>query len=137
VTDPGSSEIGSIHYVDSTILDFPKEVQDYFRAIIELVNEKSRLRFRSSFADISDFDKSWIIRELFLNPKTRERIFDLRSLALEGFYSDYHDPWYRGITPWELVKFQGKRISGTKKDWSFLKVWRDNAPVKDDRIHGP
>ncbi|MDA4111314.1 MAG: gluconate 2-dehydrogenase subunit 3 family protein [Thaumarchaeota archaeon] len=126
-SDPGSREVGSVNYVDSTLFDFPKEVQDYFRGIIELVNQRSRTRFLQRFAGLSDFDKSWVIRELFLDPKTREKIFDLRSMALEGFYSDYHDPWYGGVTPWELVKFGGRRISGLKKDWSFLKIWKDET----------
>jgi hypothetical protein len=89
------------------------------------VNGKSNEKFGSDFSEISDFDKNLVLRTLFLDPKNREGMFDLRSLALEGFYSDYHDPWYEGITPWKLVKFEGKRISDLKKDWTFLKVWKD------------
>jgi len=138
VSDPGAWEVGSVNYIDSTLFDFPNEVQNYFRGIVELVNQRSQVRFHGSFANLSDFDKSWIIRELFLDPKTRERIFDLRSLALEGFYSDYHDPWYRGVTPWELVKFGGRRISGMKKDWNSLKVWKDRTTEEtESKNHGP
>ena len=123
--DPGASEVGTIHYVDSTLFDFPREVQGYFRGIVDLVNKRSVSHFQNEFSGLSTFNKNWILRDLFLDPKTRERIFDLRSLALEGFYSDYHDPSYRGVSAWELVHFEGKRISGIKKDWSFLKIWRD------------
>ncbi len=125
MTDPGALEVGSVNYVDSTLFDFPKEVQRYFRGIISQVNAKSRKKFGSDFCEISDSDKNLVLKSLFLDPKTREGVFDLRSIALEGFYSDYHDPWYRGITPWKLVKFEGKRISDLKKDWMFLKVWKD------------
>ena len=128
-TDPGAKEVGSIHYVDSTLYDFPIEVQKYFRGIVKLVNQRSSLRFQKQFSSLSDFDKNWMLRELLLDPKTRERVFDLRSLALEAFYSDYHDPGYNGVTPWELVQFRGRRISGIKKDWSFLKNWRESATV--------
>jgi hypothetical protein len=132
VSDPGAKEVGTIHYVDSTLLDFPKEVQGYFRGIIDLVNQRSRSYFQEPFTELSLFNKNWILRDLFLDPRTRERIFDLRSLALEGFYSDYHDPWYQGVSAWELVHFQGKRISGLKKDWSFLKVWKDSIREKNE-----
>jgi hypothetical protein len=130
VSDPGAKEVGTIHYVDSTLFEFPGEVQKYFRRVVDLVNQKSVSRFQNQFSDLSTFNRNWILRELFLDPKIRERIFDLRSLALEGFYSDYHDPEYEGMTPWELVQFRGKRISGLKKDWSFLKIWRDVATSK-------
>jgi hypothetical protein len=129
-TDPGANEVGSIHYVDSTLFDFPKEVQKYFREIVELVNQRSISRFQKQFSVLPPFDQSWILRELFLDPNVRERIFDLRSIALEGFYSDYHDPGYKGVTPWELVQFGGKRITGMKKDWSFLRIWRDSETEK-------
>jgi hypothetical protein len=130
VTDPGAREVGAIHYVDSTLLDFPKEVQGYFRSAVDLVNQRSRSHFQDEFSGISAYNKNWILRDLFLDPKTWERIFDLRSLALEGFYSDYHDPSYQGMSAWELVHFQGRRISGIKKDWSFLKIWRDAVTQK-------
>jgi hypothetical protein len=138
LSDPGAKEVGSVNYVDSVLFDFPKKVQDYFRENIELVNQRSSLRFQNAFANLSESDKSFVIRELFLDPKTRERIFDLRSLALEGFYSDYHDPSYNGITPWEVVKFQGRRISGIKKDWNFLKVWKEQSTKETDvKTHAP
>lgn len=122
---PGAREVGSINYVDSTLIDFPKEVQEYFREIIKLVNETSLKQFGRLFSELSIGEKESTVRKLFLNAETRERIFDLRSIALEGFYSDYHDPEYGGITPWQLIKFGGKRISDLKKDWTFLRVWRD------------
>ncbi len=128
-SDPGAKEVGSIHYVDSSLFDFPLEVQEYFRGIVSLVNQRASLRFEKQFSDLSDFDKNLILRELLLDPKIRERIFDLRSIALEGFYSDYHDPGYNGTTPWELIQFRGRRVSGIKKDWNFLKNWRDSAKV--------
>jgi len=124
-SDPGAIEVGSVNYVDSTLFGFPTEVQRYFRGIIALVNAKSKEKFGSDFHEIGDYDKDLLLKSLFLDPKSREGVFDLRSIALEGFYSDYHDPWYRGVTPWELVKFEGKRISDLKKDWTFLKVWKD------------
>jgi len=125
VSSPGALEVGGVNYIDCTLFAFPKEVQEYFRGIIKLTNEKSRERFRRDFALLEDPDKEFVLKSLFSDPVTRERAFDLRSLVLEGYYSDYHDPLYNGITAWEAIKFEGKRISGIKKDWSFLKIWRD------------
>ncbi len=128
---PGAQEVGAVNYIDCTLFDFPREVQDYFREITKLVNEKSRKRFSRDFPEISDLDRDSVLQSLFLDPRTRERAFDLRSLALEGFYSDYHDPWYEGATAWDVAKFGGKRISGIKKDWTFLRVWRDFDQKKE------
>ena len=89
------------------------------------MNDKSKERFSKNFTDLETTDQDLVLRGLFLDPRTRERTFDLRSIALEGFYSDYHDPWYYGVTPWELVRFGGKRISDLEKDWTFLKVWKE------------
>ena len=131
--EPGANRVGAVNYIDSTLFELPAEVQGYFRSAIKLVDEESTRRFSSNFADLGDSSKkSIILRQLYLNPKTRERMLDLRSLALEGFYSDYHDPWYSGTTAWEFVGFQGKRISDLKKDWSFLRIWRESAGKKNN-----
>jgi hypothetical protein len=126
VSSPGGLEVGGVNYIDCTLLAFPKEVQEYFRGIIKLTNEKSKERFRRDFASLEDPDKEFVLKSLFSDPVTRERAFDLRSLVLESYYSDYHDPSYNGITAWGAIKFEGKRISGIKKDWSFLRIWRDS-----------
>jgi hypothetical protein len=125
VSSPGALEVGGVNYIDCTLLAFPKEVQEYFRGIIKLTNEKSKERFRRDFAALEDPDKEFVLKSLFSDSVTRERAFDLRSLVLESYYSDYHDPLYTGATAWEAIKFEGKRISGIKKDWSFLKIWHD------------
>ncbi|MCL4518427.1 MAG: gluconate 2-dehydrogenase subunit 3 family protein [Thaumarchaeota archaeon] len=124
-TEPGALEVGVATYIDSTLDSFPPPVQQYFRDCISVVDSRSQNKFQSKFVDLSGADKNIVLRELFLDPKTRERVFDLRSLALEGFYSDYHDPWYDGATGWDFTKFGGKRVSDIKKDWSFLRVWRE------------
>ena len=123
--EPGANEVGAANYIDSTLHAFPPPVQEYFRDCISVVNTLSIKKFQSDFAGLSDADKNIVLRELFLDPKTREKAFDLRSLALEGFYSDYHDPWYNGVTGWQFTKFGGKRVSDIKKDWTFLQVWKD------------
>lgn len=123
--EPGAKEVGTVHYIDSHLHEFPKEVQDYFRETIQMIEDLSRKLFVKRFRDLKDPDKNIVLRTLYLDPKTRERTLDIRSLALEGFYSDYHDPWYDGVSGWEVVGFSGKRISGIKKDWTFLKVWKD------------
>ncbi len=123
--EPGAKEVGAANYVDSDLSTFPGEIQEYYRESIRLVDELSERKFGRSFVNLSNGDKNILLRDLYLNPKTRERMFDLRSLALEGFYSDYHDPWYEGVSGWEFTGFSGKRISDLKKDWTFLRIWKD------------
>ena len=55
----------------------------------------------------------------FFGPVTRERAFDLRSLVLESYYSDYRDPSYNGVTAWGAIKFEGKRILESRKTGGF------------------
>jgi hypothetical protein len=126
VSDPGANEVGTVNFIDSDMFDSPTEVQNYIRQTIRLVNETSKQRFSNEFTSLSDTDKNVILRYLFSDSEWKKQMFDLRSLVLDGFYSDYHDPWYKGVTAWQLAKFEGKRISDIKKDWSFLKIWRES-----------
>jgi hypothetical protein len=103
----------------------PTEFQNRFSDSVSMLNDISREKFGERFSDLEMHRQNQVFRTFFLNPETRERAFDLRSLCLEGFYSDYHDPWYRGISGWEYVEFKGKRISDLKKDWSFLRIHRE------------
>ena len=75
MTDPGALEVGSVNYVDSTLFDFPKEVQRYFRGIISQVNAKSRKKFGSDFCEISDSDKNLVLKSLFLYSEDQRRSF--------------------------------------------------------------
>ncbi|MGI0080349.1 MAG: gluconate 2-dehydrogenase subunit 3 family protein [Nitrososphaerales archaeon] len=124
-TEPGAREVGTVRYIDSHLYEFPKEVQDYFRDTVRMIEDLSGRLFAKPFRDLNDPDRNIVFRKMYLDPKSRERALDIRSLALEGFYSDYHDPWYEGLSGWEVVGFSGKRISDLKKDWTFLKVWKD------------
>jgi hypothetical protein len=123
--DPGALTVGAIDYIDSVLHDSPKERQQYFRQAIEDLNLVCEKKFSSQFSALTPDQKDLSLKEFYLNPRTREKMFDLRSIVLEGFYSDYHSPEYNGVTGWEYVEFGGKRISDIKKNWDFLRVWRD------------
>jgi hypothetical protein len=125
-TDPGAATVGALSYIDSSLFGMPKESQNYFRGAIQYVNQESSKRFSRKFSGISSDEKNSLIHDLFTNSMSRERMFDLRSLVLEGFYSDYHDPSYQGPTSWDVIGFGGKRISNLSKDWTFLQVWKDS-----------
>lgn len=131
--EPGAITVGAISYIDSSLFDFPKEVQEYFKKAIVQVDEKSTKTYSRKFKNLESSERDAVLRGFFLDPNTREMMFDLRSIVLEGFYSDYHDPSYEGITAWEYVGFGGKRISDLKKDWSFLKVWKERQSPRKER----
>lgn len=124
--EPGANTVGATSYIDSFLFSLPDGAKQYFREAIESLEEKCVSKFRRRFRDLTIPERNEVLKEYYLDPKTRERMFDLRSLALEGYYSDYHDPNYEGITAWQYVEFGGRRISDLKKDWSFLKVWKDH-----------
>lgn len=126
-TDPGALTIGAISYIDSLLYDLPKNSQQHFREAIKLLDKDCKNKFSKNFAEIKPEQRDSALRDFYFNSKTREMMFDLRSLVLEGFYSDYRDPSYSGVTAWEYIEFGGKRISDIKKDWSFLKAWKDHT----------
>jgi Gluconate 2-dehydrogenase subunit 3 len=123
--DPGALTVGGLSYIDSSLWDMSPGRQEYFRQSIGLVEDLSRALFSRNFCGLDQPQRTRILKELYLNPKTREQMFDLRSIVLEAFYSDFHIPNYAGMTGWQYVHFGGKRISDVKKDWTFLKVWKD------------
>jgi hypothetical protein len=130
LAEPGAHEVGTVSYVDSILSEFPNEVQAHFRQSVQNVLAESRKKFMREFGLLNDIEKEQLLRSLHENHETRQLIFELRSLALEGFYSDYHDPSYDGLSAWKLINFGGKRISDLKKDWSFVRAWRDAVSSK-------
>lgn len=133
--DPGAVTVGGLSYIDSFLVSSPTPIQHYFRSAIEALDEECEKKFSKKFVELNTSQRNEILKDFYLDPKTRERMFDLRSLVLEAFYSDFHDPSYDGMTAWQYVEFGGKRISSIKKDWTFLKVWKDyeeeqKAPTK-------
>jgi len=125
--EPGAKDVGGLSYIDSALLDLPKIVQDYYSGAIKALNFLSHSKFGNRFPELQKSEQNAALREFFLDQKTREMMFDLRSIVLESFYSDYHAPWYEGKTGWEFTGFSGKRISDLKKDWTFLRVWKDST----------
>ncbi len=127
--DPGALTVGGLSYIDSSLCDMTPERQKYFRQSIYSVDVLSNSFFSKNFYDLDPIQRNQVLKELYLNPKTREQMFDLRSIVLEAFYSDFHVPNYTGMTAWQYVDFGGKRISDVKKDWTFLRIWKG----QDDR----
>jgi hypothetical protein len=125
--EPGALTVGGMHYIDSSLSDFPKERQDYFREAVRLLNELCIERFSNEFSELRREQRDEALKGFYSNHLTREKMFDLRSIVLEAFYSDYRDPEYAGTTAWEFVDFGGKRISDVKKDWRFIRIWKDHS----------
>lgn len=138
-SDPGANTVGGLTYIDSFLVSLPKEAQEYFKNSIQALDNVCEKKFSRKFADLAISERNKVLREFYLEPTSRESMFDLRSVALEAFYSDYHDPSYDGMTAWQYVGFGGKRISDIKKDWTFLRVWKDheekNKAANSDRVN--
>ncbi len=123
--DPGASEVGTANYIDSWILDESESIKTEFHRALEFIEKKSNERFGLPFkylsSDKQDHFLTWMVKD-----RTGSDFFEtLRGACIDGFYSDYCDPNYSGRTAWSLVGFQGKRISDVKKDWSFLRIYRE------------
>jgi Gluconate 2-dehydrogenase subunit 3 len=128
--EPGSLTVGGLTYIDSTLADMSEERKKYFRDALNELQELCRKRFSTSFSELNSEQRQTALREFYLNPQTREKMFDLRSVVLESFYSDYHSPDYHGMTAWQYVEFGGKRISDLNKDWRFVRIWKEAETKK-------
>lgn len=125
VSEPGALTVGGLDYIDSALTDMPLERQNYFKKATAVLEGLCNKKYSRCFYELKVEERNVALKEMYLYPNTREMMFDLRSLALEAFYSDFRSPEYSGMTAWDYVDFGGKRISDLKRDWTFLKVWRD------------
>ncbi|BBD72050.1 hypothetical protein HS1genome_0439 [Sulfodiicoccus acidiphilus] len=119
----GAKEVGSANYVDSRIYGTPLR-DEVIEALIEVEGASGEL-FGRGFCSLEQSQREDVLYTLLRRKSTFKNVFLLRALILEGFYSDYRDPWYQGRTAWDEVGFGGKRIDGVKKDWSFLKIYQE------------
>ena len=123
--DPGASEVGTVNYVDSWVLDESDSTKADFRQALEFVDRNCRERFGLTFKDLHAEKQDDFLSWMAVDREGSDFFDKLRAACIEGFYSDYCDPDYVGRTAWSLVGFQGKRISDVKKDWSFLRIYRE------------
>ena len=123
--DPGGKEVGAKNYFDSELLNFPNDVRSEVLETLSVINQESKSLYRGrSFPELSIIERTLVVKRLLGTPSVRARMMEVRSLCLEGFYSDYHDPDYKGKAAWEWTEYKGKGITGLKKDWTFLEVYR-------------
>lgn len=115
-----------MNYVDSWILEESGSTQRKFREGLRYVNQKSLERFGASFLNLALNEQDNILRDMTKDKVGLGYFEALRAACIDGFYSDYSDPRYAGLTAWELVGFQGKRISDLEKNWSFLRIYRES-----------
>jgi hypothetical protein len=122
---PGAKEIGTANYVDSKLLTMGKDQLNLVVATLSSIDQYARKTYGNDFCSIGLKDRADVIRRFLVEKEFFKATFFLRALVLEGFYTDYRDPWYKGKTVWEAVGFGGKRVSDVQKDWSFLKVYQE------------
>jgi hypothetical protein len=123
LSEPGGKEVGAHNYFDSRLCELPGEEREKVRRSLRALNDRATENFGRKFEHLTITEREAVLRSLLASPETRTDFFELRALCLEGFYSDYRDPWYGGKTAWQLTGFGGKRIDGVKKDWSFLRIY--------------
>ncbi len=129
--DPGAREVGAKNYFDSELLNYLPTQRSEIRLTLSLIEEEAaRLSGGSGkFSELSEESRVRVVKNLISNPPTRSRLLEIRSLCLEGFYSDYRDPGYAGKSGWEWTGYEGKGITGLKKDWSFLEIYRQREGI--------
>lgn len=123
VSQPGAKEVGAHNYFDSRLYESTEVERESVRKRLFVLGDRALKAFGRRFDELTIQERGALLRSLLADPETRADFFELRALCLEGFYSDYRDPWYTGRTAWQLIGFGGKRIDGIEKDWSFLRVY--------------
>lgn len=127
-TEPGAKEVGTINYIDSVLLGAEEREMEMLQDILSVIRSRAVEMGNCDFRSLSTDDRINLLKGLFEKSETKDAYLFLRSLCVEGFYSDYRDPGYEGVTAWGLIEFGGPRISELKKDWSFLRIHsRDNG----------
>lgn len=122
--EPGAEQVGTKNYIDSIVLEFPENVRKSLSSFLMKIQEISKSEFGIEFENLPREKRVYILEKMLLDPSHKIDAFFIRALCLEGYYSDYRDPWYTGKTAWDVVGFKGKRITGIKKDFSFLEVYK-------------
>ena len=74
--DPGALTVGALSYIDSSLNDFPRPSQEYFRGAIKTVEDKCAKEFSKKFVELKIPERDRVLKVLFMNPKTRESVFD-------------------------------------------------------------
>jgi hypothetical protein len=123
VSQPGAKGVGAHNYFDSRLYELSEAERENVRRMLFVLRDRAVKDFGRGFEELTVQERGAVLRSLLTDPQTRADFFGLRALCLEGFYSDYRDPWYNGRTAWQLIGFGGKRIDSVKKDWSFLRVY--------------
>lgn len=123
LTHPGAREVGAINYIDSILLSAEEGEWEMLQDILSTIKKKAKDMGGGDFVSLTNSEKIELLKSMYERSDTKDAYLFLRSLCVEGFYSDYHDPWYDGVTAWELIGFGGPRISDIKKDWSFLRIY--------------
>ncbi len=125
--EPGAREVGSVNYIDSVLLDAEEGEVKMLGKVLDIIRKEAVKMGASDFRSLADRQKIELLNSLFDRSDTKEAYIFLRSLCVEGFYSDYSDPGYSGVTAWKLIEFGGPRISELNKDWSFLRIHSGNG----------
>ena len=124
--EPGASAVGAANYIDSEYGNMSETEREELRKGIALFHDYSKRIFEKELSDLSQDEISELFKKMHTDPASRLSFLLVRSLCIMGFYSDYTDPWYDGVSAWTWMDYGGKGISGLNKDWSFLEIYRKN-----------
>jgi hypothetical protein len=124
IEEPGAKQVGTKNYFDSRFLELSEPEKSALRRCFSLLEEKCFALFGVSFKDAEREKREKVLNEFLSDPQSFKIFFKLRAICLEGYYSDYRDPWYKGKTAWDVVEFSIRKPSLMKKDFSFLMVYK-------------
>lgn len=120
---PGAREVGAVNYADSVLLNAEAGEVKMLGDLLDIIRKEAEKMGSSDFRSLKEEEKIHLLNSLHDRGDTKDAYIFLRSLCVEGFYSDYSDPDYEGVTAWNLIEFGGPRISDLEKDWSFLEIY--------------
>lgn len=121
--EPGARQVGAVNYADSALVGAEEGEIRMIEGLLDFIVKESVKMGKENFRSLSTEQKISLLNSLHDRSETKDAYIFLRSLCVEGFYSDYCDPGYEGVTAWKLLDFEGPRISDIEKDWSFLEIY--------------
>lgn len=132
--DPGAIAAGVVFYIDRSLSDYYRDLQDTYRRGIDSVNSYAMKRFGDDMAKLSEQQQNEIltnleknaeeVRSFFVNPSAPDFFALVLKHTHEGLFSDPIYGGNRNFVGWKSIGYTGPRYFYTAE------MQRTFAPLK-------
>lgn len=108
--DPGARQTGVVNYIDIQLTKTLKKHQRVYRQGIASVEDASRRRFGTSFADLAPGQQGDVLQDVEKNAKAFFQL--ILTHTQQGFYGDPRHGGNRNMASWRMVGLPCPPIRG-------------------------